>query len=165
MKKILMILIGLALLLTGSSYAGIRYVDPANPGTVDSGAGDALHPYRTLTFAMTQMRPGDTLNIASGVYRESIVFPGITWGSLPTLIQPMGTEPVLIKGSDIVTGWAALGGGLFVKNAWTVNSQQVFLDGAALKQIAGKIWTSDAWIWPGRVAGGLAEMTDNSFYL
>lgn len=165
MKKILMVLITGLALMAGSSYAGTRYVDPANPGAIDSGPGDALHPYHTLKFAMTQMKPGDTLNIASGVYRESIVFPGITWGSLPTLIQPMGTEPVLIKGSDIVTGWAALGGGLFVKNAWTVNSQQVFLDGAALKQMAGKIWTSDPWIWPGRVTGGLAEMTDNSFYL
>ena len=154
----------LAALACGAALGATIYVDPVNSGAMDSGAGDALHPYRTLKYAMAQMKPGDTLNIGSAVYRVSIIFPGVTWGALPAVIQPMGNGPVLIKGSDIVTGWTALGGGLFVRNGWTVNSQQVFFNGVALKQIAGKIWTSDPWIWPGRVAGGLAEMTDNSFF-
>ena len=164
MKKLLRGAALLAALACGTASAAVLYVDPVNPGATDSGAGDALHPYRTLTYAMKQLKPGDTLNIAGGVYRESIVFPGITWGALPTVIQALGTTPVTIKGSDIVTGWAALGGGLFVKNAWTVNSQQVFVDGVSLKQIGGKIFSTSTWIWPGRVAGGVAEMTDNSFF-
>lgn len=164
MKQLLRAVTMLAALAGGAAPAAMLYVDPGNPGATDSGAGDALHPYRTLTYAMKQLRPGDTLSIAGGVYRESLIFPAISWSAGSTVIQPLSSAPVLIKGSDVVTGWTPLGGGLFVKNGWTVNSQQVFVDGVSLQQIGGKIFNSDPWVWPGRVAGGIAELTDNSFY-
>lgn len=98
-------------LACGAAQAALLYVDPANPGAMDSGAGDALHPYRTLTYAMKQLKPGDTLNIAGGTYRESLIFPQVSWSAGSAVIQPMSSAPVLIKGSDVVTGWTALGAG------------------------------------------------------
>ena len=48
-----------------------------------------------------------------------------------------GGQEALIKGSDVVTGWKKAGPGLFVKDAWSVRSEQVFVDGKPLAQIGG----------------------------
>ena len=170
----------IAALAADSCVAASRYVDPSNPSAQDSGDGEAKRPYRTLAFAMKRLQPGDSLNIAPGTYRESLIFPEIDWPGAPTSIQPAikGGE-VLIKGSDVVTGWERVQGGLFVKRSWTVNSQQVFVDGTPLKQIGGtvmggypektdhpmkKLHAGQGGIWPGRAAGGVQDMTDNSFH-
>jgi parallel beta-helix repeat protein len=169
-----------AALAAGHGLAATRHVDPANPAAQDAGAGGAGHPYRSLAYAMKQMRPGDTLNIAAGTYRESLVFPDVNWTGAPTSVQPAvkGAE-VTIKGSDVVEGWERVEPGLFVKRPWTVNSQQVFVDGEPLKQVGGTIYNGfpdkpghpmkklhqgQGGIWPARVAGGVREMTENSFH-
>jgi parallel beta-helix repeat protein len=171
----------LAIALSGGhALAAIRYVDPANPAAQDAGEGDAKRPYRSLAYAVKRLRPGDTLNIAPGTYRESLIFPDMSWSGAPTSVQPVskGAE-VLIKGSDRVGGWERVEPGLFVKRRWTVNSQQVFVDGESLKQIGGtilngfpdkpghpmkKLHQGQGGIWPGRVPGGIGEMTENSFH-
>ena len=97
-----------------------------------------------------------------------------------TVIQSApGGQEALIKGSDVVTGWKKAGPGLFVKDAWSVRSEQVFVDGKPLAQIGGtvfggypdkpgnplaKVLASTGGIWPGRKAGGLDRMTPGSFY-
>lgn len=182
MKLVLELLIVIAVLImlaSGEAHAVTLYVDPAQSSARDTGKGDRDHPYQTLSYAMRQLRPGDTLNIAPGVYRDALVFPERVWSNLPTVIQPAADGEVLIKGSDVVTGWEPAGQGLYVKRRWKVNSEQVFVDGAALKQIGGtilsgypekpghpmeKLHKTQGGIWPGRVSGGIREMTENSFY-
>lgn len=179
MKSLVQALLLVAACSSFSSEAAMRYVDPAHPAAQDAGAGDAAHPYRTLTHAMKQMKPGDVLTIAGGTYRESLIFPELSWwAAAPSVIQPVPGASVLIKGSDVVTGWIAQGGGLFVRQGWAVNTQQVFVDGIALKQIGGTVFSGyptkpghplagvlgGPSIWPGRVPGGVAQMTTNSFY-
>ena len=169
----------LAAFWPAATVAAVRFVDPSQPAAQDSGDGGSQHPYRTLTFAMKQLRPGDTLNIAAGVYREALIFPEIDWSAAPTVIQPAGTGDVLIKGSDAVTGWERVEPGLFMKRPWKTNSEQVFVDGVPLQQIGGTIYggypgkpghpmaklhPTQGGIWPGRVAGGIEQMKDNSFY-
>lgn len=161
------------------SEAAVRFVDPAHPAASDAGAGSAERPFRTLAGAIRKLRPGDTLKIAPGVYREALVFPETDWSGGTTLIEPAARGEVLIKGSDLVTGWEPLGAGLYVKRPWPVNSQQVFVDGIPLRQVGGTIYggypekpdhpmaklhAGQGGIWPGRVAGGLEKMTDDSFY-
>ena len=171
----------LAIAVTGGhAFATIRHVDPASPAAQDAGEGDAKRPYRSLAYAVKRLRSGDTLYIAPGTYRESLIFPDMSWSGAPTSVQPAskGAE-VLIKGSDVVGGWERVEPGLFVKRPWTVNSQQVFVDGEPLQQIGGnilngfpdkpghpmkKLHQGQGGIWPGRVPGGLKEMTENSFY-
>jgi hypothetical protein len=65
MRKLLQAVTMLTALACGAAPAAMLYVDPANPDAADAGAGDALHPYRTLVHAMTQLAaaaadPGDT---------------------------------------------------------------------------------------------------------
>ena len=167
------------LLAAGPGIAAIRYVDPAHPAAQDAGEGGAKQPYRTLAYAMKQLRAGDTLNLVPGTYRESLIFPEVSWTGAPTSVQPVGDGEVIIKGSDVVDGWKRVEAGLYVKRPWTVNSQQVFLDGKPLKQVGGtvfngypdrpdhpmkKLHAGQGGIWPGRVAGGVRELTEESFH-
>jgi parallel beta-helix repeat protein len=179
MKKLLPILAVVTAVASGTVTAAVRHVDPAHSIAQDSGDGSVQRPYRTLGYAIKQLKPGDTLNIAAGVYRESLIFPDIAWSGAPTVIRPAGDGEVLIKGSDVVTGWEPVERGLFVRRGWKANSQQVFVDGVALQQVGGtilggypekaghplaKLHATQGGIWPGRVAGGREQMKDNSFH-
>ncbi|MGH8599495.1 MAG: right-handed parallel beta-helix repeat-containing protein [Burkholderiales bacterium] len=158
------------------AVAAVYYVNASAAG--DHGSGDAQHPFGTLAQAMKALHAGDTLNIAPGTYRETLKFPKVQWGDKQTVVQ--GTGPgVIINGSDVVTGWKALGSGRYVKQPWTVNSEQVFVDGKPLQQIGGtvfggypkkaghplnKLFHGHGGVWPGRIDGGLNDMTNNSFF-
>jgi hypothetical protein len=171
----------LAALATGAAGAAERHVDPAHPNASERGEGAAAQPYRTLVQAMAALRPGDTLVIASGVYRESLEFPPAPWASAAarTTIRAAPGAVVVIKGSDVVTGWERLRADLYVKQPWPVEPQQVFVDGVALRQIGGTIFTgypekpdhpmralhaSQKGIWPGRRPGSVRDMSDASFF-
>jgi parallel beta-helix repeat protein len=179
MKALLHAAALLAILAAGEGMAAVRYVDPANSAAQDAGDGNARRPYRTLAYAMKHLQPGDTLNLAPGTYRGTLAFPEIKWTGAPTGVQAAGKGEVIIKGSDVVDGWERLEAGVYVKRPWTVNSQQVFIDGAPLKQIGGTVFNgyperanhpmkklhgSNGGIWPGRVAGGVRDLAEGSFH-
>lgn len=169
-----------AALSAGSSAAAVRYVDPSNPSARDTGDGGAGRPYRTLGYAMKRLEPGDTLNLAPGTYRESLLLPQRAWSSAQTIIQSVpGGQEALIKGSDVVTGWESIAPGLFVRRQWPTRSEQVFVDGKPMQQIGGTVFGGypdnpgnplqhlqlpRGGIWPGRIAGGKEKMIPDSFY-
>jgi nitrous oxidase accessory protein NosD len=126
MKPLPHALLLIAVFSCGASAAAVRHVDPEHPMTQDAGDGNAMRPYKTLNYAMRQIKPGDTLNIAAGTYREALIFPETDWSGGATLIQPASGD-VVIKGTDLVTGWERIGDGLHVKRQWKTNSQQVFM--------------------------------------
>jgi hypothetical protein len=161
--KFLSALALVALGLSVAAQAATRYVDPSNAASQDAGAGDAAHPYKTIHFAMGVLQSGDTLNMAGGTYRETMKLPVL--GGAQTVIQPLSASAiVLIKGSDVVSGWQPLGNGVYVRQGWSTNSQQVFIDGVPLQQIGGEIFNMDPFIWPARVNGNQTNLVDSSFY-
>jgi len=141
--------------------AAERMVNPLDPNAQDAGNGALSAPYKTLSFAMSQLQPGDHLVIAAGTYRDALLFPPKKWSKFDaatwdpsttdlakfnpanlliakeTIIE--GRGKVVIKGSDIVEGWRTLGDGRFVK-PWPDETQQVFLDGKSLLQVGGTIF-------------------------
>lgn len=152
--------------------------DDANDGTVDK-------PFKTLAegIAKTRLKPGDSLYVHKGVYRESMNMSGANTRSgkpgahIRILAWP--GDVVEIKGSDIVSGWIKFkdvpattapaatqpAGAIYVKEEWTSNSQQVFCDGKVLTQIAG--WVGEGYVqesWKGRKGNGLADLEEGSFY-
>jgi parallel beta-helix repeat protein len=156
--------------------AAQRHVDPGHRSASDSGAGAIDAPYRTLRHAMSQLQPGDHLIIASGVYRDALVFPQREWGSADTLIE--GHGKVLVKGSAEVGGWKPLGEGRYVKE-WTQEPSQVYVNGKPLQQIGGTVFDgypekpdhpfralhqSQGGIWLGRKAGTEEGMPPASFH-
>lgn len=179
MNGLLPALLLAAAFAAGPAAATIRYVDPRHAAAEDAGEGDAKRPYRSLAYAMKKLQPGDTLNIAPGTYRESLIFPEIEWTNAPTSVLPVAGGEVVIKGSDVVSGWERVEPGLYVKRPWKDNSQQVFVDGKPLRQVGGtvlngfperadhpmkKLHAGNGGIWPGRAPGGRREMTENSFH-
>lgn len=156
-----------------------RHVDSSHSGARDAGEGDVRNPYKTIGYAVRNLKPGDVLTVASGVYRETLSFPEMEWNGAPTVIQAAPGADVMIKGSDVVTGWESVKPGLYVKRPWKINSQQIFVDGVALRQIGGtilngypekpghplkRLHASQGGVWPGRVPGGLNDMTESSFH-
>ncbi|HEU4709592.1 MAG TPA: right-handed parallel beta-helix repeat-containing protein [Methylophilaceae bacterium] len=172
----------LALLLPAytSAMAADRFVDPSQKGAADAGPGSAEAPYKTITYAMSQLQPGDHLTIAAGTYRESILFGPRTWpqGDAPNVTVIEGKGNVVIKGSDIVKDWRELGNGRYFTPI-AVEPQQVFVDGQPMLQVGGTIFggfplkpghpllalhKTQKGIWPGRREGNQENMPPDSFY-
>jgi parallel beta-helix repeat protein len=150
----------------------------------DAGSGTVTFPYKTIGYAIKQLKRGETLMIGAGTYRESIdlrLATGLiaSTTALLTKISGASESAVVIKGSDVIDGWEKLDTNTFVRRDWTTNSQQVFVDGSPLKQIGGSIFggypdkpgnayasilSATGGIWPGRINGTASALIDNSFY-
>lgn len=143
-------------MLNTSLMATERMVASENPNAKDTGLGSVSAPYKTLSYAMSQLKPGDHLIIMAGTYRDALVFPQKDWTRIDrkliesgninninldkasqTVIE--GNGEVLIKGSSLITDWRQLGNGRFVKS-WPEEPQQVFIDDKPLSQIGGTIF-------------------------
>lgn len=172
-----------------TASASTYYVSPGQGKAAGHGAGTADQPYKSMGAALKRLKPGDRLLLKPGVYRTSIDLRQSVLGKggkatssehgLRTTIEGERAGSVVIKGSDEVSGWRALGNGMFVHDEWKVNSEQVFVDGAPMQQIGGtimggypekknhpmmRIQLGGGGIWPGRVAGNQNNMPVNSFY-
>lgn len=94
-----------------------------------SGEGAAVgtenFPLRTIQSAAERARPGDTIRIHSGIYRERIDPPrGGTSDEARIVYAAAGDGPVEIKGSEVVEGWRCGPAGV-----WTVEvANGVFID-------------------------------------
>jgi hypothetical protein len=79
----------------------------------DTADGSAGRPFRTINRAAELARPGDTVIVHAGEYREWVrPRRGGLSGARRITYQAAAGEHVVIKGSEPVTGWErALGGG------------------------------------------------------
>jgi parallel beta-helix repeat protein len=155
------------------------YVAQKAPAADDKNPGTLEKPFKTITTGLPHLKPGDTLYVREGVYRESVAmikeawdFAGKQYPAMPSgqsegkrigLCAYEGEKPV-IKGSDVVAGWKKHKDNTWVKD-WTVNSQQVFCDGVLMQQIAGQIDPGNLWAWIGRKGNSLADLEAGSFYV
>lgn len=133
-----------------------------------------------LTSAMGKLQPGDVLVLNSGVYRAPLIFPQRSWSpQKPTYVMAAPGAKAIIRASDEVNGWASQGNGVWTKSNWTVNSQQVFVNGKLLQQIGGDIFgdypsnpnhslqslhTNNNGIWWGRIDGNQSNLIKDSFH-
>jgi parallel beta-helix repeat protein len=172
---------GIALLYCAADFtqAAERRVAPHDPAAIDAGTGSRERPYRTLAYAMAQLMPGDILHIAAGTYRDALILPARTWSvDKPTLI--VGERGgVTLLGTDIVNGWTRQSNGLFVKQPWQQQPQQVLLKQRPLIQVGGTIFDGyperpdhplaslhrqQGGIWPTRIAPRQGPMPADSFF-
>ena len=163
----------------GVAWASLRYVSPDHPQASDAGEGSIDRPYLSITAAMTRMLPGDTLRIAPGVYRESIIFPPRAWSiDKPTSIIGSDSGTVTLLGTVPVVAWESIGNGQFIRRRWAIEPQQILVNGVMLKQVGGTIFKgypvqpdhelatlhkSQGGIWPSRLLGTRADMPPGSF--
>jgi parallel beta-helix repeat protein len=158
----------IAIASCGPASAGDLYVDNGSPVASDENAGTRDRPLRTISAALARAVSGDTVWIAPGTYRELLHFP--RGGESPDRpIRLVAVEgAVSIRGSDVVTGWRPAGRGVWTRSGWTVNSQQVFVDGAPLQQIGAtnpfhsRTWGGQPILRP--TGRGVSDMVPGSFF-
>jgi parallel beta-helix repeat protein len=131
-------LIIMALWLCGASwaYSADYFVDQGHSKANDVNSGSREFPLKTLAAAAAKAKAGDTILIAAGTYRETILLSqsGAS-AKRPITFRALLGSMVTIKGSDPVSGWAPHNSEIWKKTGWEINSQQVFVDGLPLQQI------------------------------
>ena len=160
-------------------YLRLVYVDGSAATASDTGPGSATEPYRSLSAAMKNLRPGDDVIVGAGTYREAIVVPALNWGTAQTRLRAKTARGVLVKGSVEASGFAAVSGGVYSVAWGGEEPEQVFRDGTALQQISGTVFggypsnppadlagahASEGGIWLGRVAGNASTLPPDSFF-
>ena len=171
-----------ALLLAAAlpAMAATWVVEGASPQANDGQAGNAEAPLKTLGEAMRRLRPGDEVVVGPGVYRELVVVPRLPAGGPTTIVRAREAGRAILRGSEVVEGWRALGGGRFsVSWAGRPEPAQVYVGGRALRQVAGTVFggyplraghelepahRSEGGIWLGRVPGDLSTLRAGDFF-
>jgi len=146
------------------------FVGVDHPNASDSNSGlSPDHPFKTLSRGVAPLSPGDTLSIMEGVYREvlGVGVDGLPDSPIVVRAYPGDEGSVVIRGSDVVTGWTHDGG-----DVWSVpwqplplleyppsypdvdefarRREMVFVNGDPLEQVlsptglaAGRFWVDD----------------------
>jgi Domain of unknown function (DUF4082) len=97
--KIAPTIVSLLLALSGLSQAASYYVSTSG---ADSSQGTQASPWRTLSFAQTQVQAGDTVNVSAGTYTENLTIR--TSGGSGAIIKFEGSGNAFIAGNVQLTG-------------------------------------------------------------
>lgn len=98
------------------AFAVDYYVSPT--GNDNAGSGQSAGaPFATIKKAIALIKPGDTIHLAAGVYREAVVLHGANSGTANQRINIVGAGmgATMLDGSDPLpnTGWANCGNGVY----------------------------------------------------
>jgi len=80
----------------------------------DTAPGTPEQPLRTISAAAQLAEPGDSVTVQAGTYRERVKpARGGTSERQRVVYRTAPNEEVVIKGSERITGWTQLGGGVW----------------------------------------------------
>jgi len=135
MTRNILPLILILTLLTPNLHAAILYVDQQASPTADT--------FNTISEAVKIAQPGDTIFVASGTYRESVIFPRSGEPGKPITLAALPGQEVIITGADIVTGWEPFANNkrkIHVKRNFDLPSTpgSIFVDGKLHQPIGPK---------------------------
>ena len=96
----------LALALATSLAVGADYhVDRRHPAASDDGPGTPAKPFASIARAAKAVRPGDSVLIHSGVYREGVVVSASGTAQRPIVFRAAPGARVVVTGADPLTDW------------------------------------------------------------
>src|SRR5688500_11425942 len=72
----------------------------------DSNAGAVTAPFRTIQRAANLAKPGDTVYVRGGTYRETVRPANNGTASARIAYKAYPGEKVTVSGADVVTGWS-----------------------------------------------------------
>src|SRR5689334_21722924 len=95
----------LAWLAAAPLQAANYEVAQRHPQASDDGPGTRERPWKTLSKAAASARPGDTVLIRDGVYRERVLINASGTAQAPIRFEAAPGEQVVLTGADRLTGW------------------------------------------------------------
>ncbi|MDX2018908.1 MAG: hypothetical protein SF187_01610 [Deltaproteobacteria bacterium] len=110
----------------------------ATSGSDSGGDGSATKPFATIGAAAAAAKPGDTVVIRAGTYRETVTPRLSGEAANPITFMPYPNEMVTVSGADPVTGFTKDANNAYVATAnftftsTTNQSDQVFWQGAMI---------------------------------
>lgn len=157
-----LLLLALAAPLSATTY----HVEQNAPTASDSNPGSQDKPFKTISAGVAVLKPGDTLLIGPGVYRETVRITTSGTAEKPIAIAAKTKGTVAIRGSALVTGWrrSEENSKMFIHEGWdkyfgkwdeslvkggdqfkakfggpgskTMAFNQVFVDGILIREVA-----------------------------
>jgi parallel beta-helix repeat protein len=97
--------------MSQQAFGWTYYVDPAALNATDTNPGTEYAPWKTIARAgkAPELRPGDTVFIKSGVYRECVDITVSGEPGRPIIFKAAPNARVVLKGSEMVRGtWTRL---------------------------------------------------------
>lgn len=90
-----------------------------HPAAADNNQGSADKPFKTISRAAQEARPGDQVLIEDGVYREAVVVETSGTKEHPILFAAAPGANVVVTGADVVADWRKEpGAGALVSAPW-----------------------------------------------
>jgi parallel beta-helix repeat protein len=148
--------LGIGLFAAGAG-ATDYYAAQKHPAANDANPGTLEKPFKTINAALPVLKPGDTLWVRDGVYRETVMlhknaweFQGEKWSAFRSgesedrkirFAAFPGEQPV-IKGSEVVTGWKPYRPTIVVREDAVTASNAVGVPFTALQT---NIWVIEGW--------------------
>ena len=103
-----------------------------SPRGADGNPGTKARPFASFKHAVGRLRPGDTLFLREGIYRESL--KPVTSGTElnPIIISNYTNEKVVISGADLLMDWKRDEKGVYsARMPWSLKGgNQIFINGA-----------------------------------
>jgi len=133
----------LALLSFVPSAAREIHVDQRHPGASDTQPGTREAPLKTISAAARQVRPGDVVTVAPGLYREAVALTVSGEPGRPIVFQSELPRQAVISGADPLVEPRDEGRGVYsyavaVRGRVTYlggNPEWVYLDGLPLERV------------------------------
>ncbi len=104
MKRLTVVMIVLMTFSAWSS-ADTYYVDVRNDGASDKNPGTKERPFKTVARAVKTVKPGDTIILREGIYRESLYPRKSGLPGKPITLKAAEGQRAILSGSDVITGW------------------------------------------------------------
>jgi Right handed beta helix region len=94
-----------SVLLAGSARASVYHVAQQVGGAGDDNPGTLARPWKSLSRAVEHLKPGDTVIVHSGVYRETVLLSASGTAGAPITLRAADGEQPVISGADEVRDW------------------------------------------------------------
>jgi parallel beta-helix repeat protein len=94
------------------SQAATYYISPYERVASDTNPGTKTRPWKTIGKATPLLRPGDTLLIRAGIYREAVILSqsGTATNPIKIMAYPGDEGKVIINAAEPVTNWQKCAG-------------------------------------------------------
>ena len=131
-----------ALILASGVFATEYRVDQNAPNAADTNPGTKEALFKTISAAAKIVKPGDTVTVGPGIYRECVSLAVSGKEGAPILFQSQEPHKAVICGSDEITEFKDEGGGVWSFPAMELKpglyqpDRWVYADSCPLERIA-----------------------------